>query len=366
MPPKNSKELPFMKEALRLAERGRGRVHPNPLVGAVLVKNNRIIGRGAHERFGGPHAEVNALSTSKVSTKGAALYITLEPCAHHGKTPPCTDLILKKQIKKVVVAAHDPNPLVSGKGLLLLKKSGVHVVTGVMEKEAMALNRDFNYWVRKKTPYVIVKVAQSLDGKIATRTGQSRWITSRAARLFGHKLRAASDAVLVGVNTVLKDNPLLSARGGKTPFQPVKVILDSRLRTPSNARIFSKRSSGAVILAVTRQAPKARWGRFKNKAEILLVKEKAGRVDLAALLKILGKRGILQVLIEGGGETVGCAISQKVVNEIYFFMAPMIMGGKEAIGSVGGAGISLLSQAARIKKGEAAFIGKDLLFHGIL
>lgn len=355
-----------MKRALTLAMKGQGFVHPNPLVGAVLVKNNKIIGEGAHERFGGPHAEVNAIRRAAQSPAGATLYITLEPCAHTGKTPPCTDLILKSGIKRVVAGANDPNPLVSGKGLRILSKKGVKVTAGIMRKEAEALNKDFNHWIRAKTPYVVAKTAQSLDGKIATKSGQSQWITGPEARRYGQRLRAACDAILVGVNTILRDDPLLSVRQGKGAPQPLKIVLDSRLKTPPRARIFSKESPGNVILAVTRKAPRNKGRLFRGKAEILVVKEKGGKVDFTALLKSLGKRGVVSVLIEGGGEVIGEAFSSKVVNEVYFFIAPKIIGGRTAIPSVGGAGVSSLKDAAAIWNLEVRPVGKDLLAHGVL
>src|SRR3989338_3205858 len=203
----------FMEKAIQIAKRGIGKVSPNPIVGAVLVKNHKVIGEGAHLRFGGPDAEVNAiLNAKKKDLTGATLYVSLEPCAHQGKTPPCTGLILKKNIRRVVIGARDPNPAVSGRGVRILKQRGVKVLTGVLEKEASELNKGYNRWIRTKKPYVIVKAAQSLDGKIATRTGQSRWISGGPARKFGHQLRAASGAVLVGVNTVLRDNPRLDVR----------------------------------------------------------------------------------------------------------------------------------------------------------
>ncbi len=356
----------FMTKALRLAKHGSGKVHPNPLVGAVVVKNGKIVGEGAHERFGGPHAEVNAISKAKSSAHGAALYITLEPCAHYGKTPPCVDLILKNKIAKVVIGAKDPNPLVSGKGIRILKRAGIRVMTGVLEKKTTELNRDFNHWMRNKAPYVIVKIAQSLDGKIATHTGQSRWITQKAARVLSHELRAASDAILVGVNTVAKDNPLLNVRYGAGAARPVRIILDSHLRVSPRARIFSDRSGGPVIVAVTKKANRRRWEAFRGKAEILPVKEKNGKVDLRALMKVLGKRGIVRLLIEGGGEVVGSAFAQKVVNEVYFFVAPMIIGGKRSIASVGGPEIASLKNAVKIKNFKAFFAGKDLLIRGTL
>ncbi|MBI4352734.1 MAG: bifunctional diaminohydroxyphosphoribosylaminopyrimidine deaminase/5-amino-6-(5-phosphoribosylamino)uracil reductase RibD [Candidatus Omnitrophica bacterium] len=363
-----TKDVFFMRRAIGLARRGVGRVHPNPLVGAVVVKGGRIIGEGAHEKFGGPHAEVCAIGSAKANPAGSTLYVTLEPCDHFGKTPPCTDFILQKGVRKVVVAAKDPNPLVSGKGLRRLRKKGVRVVTGVLEKEALELNKDFRHWIRKRMPYVTVKVAQSLDGKIATRTGLSRWITGREARLWGHQLRAFSDAVLVGVNTLLKDDPRLDVRlpKGREGRQsaPARVVLDSSLRTPPQARLFSKGTRGPVILAVTKKAAKKRIGLFKGKAEILWVKEKGGRVDLRSLFEMLGKRGIVRVLIEGGGETIASAFAERLVQEAYFLIAPKILGGRKAAPSVGGKGAGTLKEALSLDKVEARFLGKDLLVHG--
>ncbi|MGH7198748.1 MAG: bifunctional diaminohydroxyphosphoribosylaminopyrimidine deaminase/5-amino-6-(5-phosphoribosylamino)uracil reductase RibD [Candidatus Omnitrophota bacterium] len=348
-------DLCFMRRALELAKRGEGSVHPNPMVGAVLVKNNRVIGEGAHERFGGPHAEANALRKAGSGASGATLYVTLEPCAHFGKTPPCVDLILRHKIKKVVVAARDPNPLVSGKGLRKLRKAGVRVETGVLEAEAERMNRAYGHWIRKKTPYVIVKVAQSLDGRITARPGQPRWITGGEARKFSHGLRAASDAVLVGVNTVLKDDPRLNVRFGHRGRAPLKIVLDSGLRTPPDARIFS--SQKKPILAVTRKAPLGRFARYKHKAEILSVPERGGRVDLKALLKLLGRRGVVQLMIEGGGEVIREAFARNVVNEVYLFIAPSVLGGRHEAGPV---------NLSRIRDFQVSAVGKDLLIHGVL
>ncbi len=361
---KHEDDFHFMSKALRLAKRGVGKVHPNPLVGAVLVKNNRIIGQGAHRKFGGPHAEREAILNAKERVAAATLYVTLEPCAHFGKTPPCADFILKNKIKKVVVAARDPNPLVNGRGLGLLKKKGVRVVTGVMEKEATRLNRDFNHWIRKKMPYVTVKIAQSLDGKIATKHGESRWITGDAARRFGHRLRAFSDAVLVGANTVQNDDPLLSVRTAGPGRQPLKIILDSYLRVSPKARLFSKESPGPVMIAVTRKATVRRKSLFRGKAEIVECREKNGKVDLGSLFRFLGRRGIVNLLVEGGGETVGGVLSEKLAHEVYFFVAPLIIGGKNAVTSVGGEGISLLRDAVKIKDLEVRRIGRDFMLHG--
>ncbi len=356
-----------MKKAVALARRGIGKVHPNPLVGAVLVKKNHVAGQGFHGSFGAPHAEVNAIQSAKGrGAEGSTLYVTLEPCAHFGKTPPCADFIIRNKIKEVVVGALDPNPLVSSKGIRRLKKAGVRVRTGILKEECEMLNRDFNHWIQKRMPYVIVKVAQSIDGNIATKTGESQWISGEASRRLSQRLRAESDAILVGINTVLQDNPRLSVRHLKKTHQPVKVILDSRLRISSKAQIFSKASPGPVILAVTRKAGKAKQNLFKGKAEILAVREKNGKIDLRALLSLLAKRGILRVLIEGGGEVIGEAFSEKLVQEIYFFIAPKIIGGSEARRSVAGKGIARLKDAFKIRQLKIERIGEDFLIHGRL
>ena len=356
------KDIHFMKQALALAKRGRGFVHPNPLVGAVLVKNNQIIGRGFHACLGKAHAEVNAFRSARRRAEGAALYVTLEPCAHFGKTPPCIDGIIQNKIREVVVGAMDPNPLVSGKGIKILKKAGIKVRCGILKSECEALNADYDYWTKKKIPYAVVKIAQSLDGKIATKTGESRWITGEAARSFSHVLRAGSDAILVGVNTVLKDDPLLSTRSRKSR-SPVKVILDSRLRTPLTAKIFSKDSPGKVLLAVTKKAQAHQWKKFEGKAEIILVREKNGKTALRELFYTLAKMGIVRVLIEGGGEVIADAFAEDLVREAYFFIAPKIIGGREAVPSVGGKGIARLQDAVRLKNSEIRKIGGDFLIH---
>lgn len=363
-------DILFMRRALKLARRGQGCVHPNPMVGAVLVKDGRIVGEGFHERFGGPHAEVNAIRRSRRTPKGCTLYLTLEPCSHVGKTPPCAELILKSGIKKVVIATKDPNPVVNGRGAQMLKKAGVQVTEGVLTQEARALNRDFSHWVRQRMPYGVVKIAQSLDGKIATRTGESHWISGPEARDVSQTLRAASDAVLVGVRTILQDNPYLSVRNGmekKNGFRPpVKVILDGALRTPLHANIFSGKSTGGVILAATRRAPKNRIRLLRKKAEVLVLPGRGGRVDLKSLFKELAKRGIVSVLVEGGGETIAEALNRKLAQELYWFVAPKIIGGRGAPASVGGSGIDSLKRSFAVRQMSVRRIGEDLLVHGFL
>lgn len=352
-----------MKKALRLAKRGAGRVHPNPLVGAVLVKNGHIIGEGAHEKFGWPHAEVSAIRAAQ-GAAGATLYVTLEPCPHTGKTPPCTDLILRVGIKKVVIAAPDPNPLVSGRGISTLRKKGVDVSVGVLEAEALELNKDYNHWVKEKTPYTILKFAQSLDGKIADSSGRSRWISGEDSRALSHGLRGEADAILVGVNTVLKDDPLLSARlASFRRTQPVKVVLDTHLRTPLNARIFSKASPGAVILATGVKETHPKFKSLRSKAELLRVPLKKGRIDLRSLFRALGRKGITHLLIEGGSEVTADVLAQKLAHEVYCFISPVILGGKSAPGSVGGAGFDL-KKALKLRSVTTQRIGEDLLVRG--
>ena len=362
-----------MRRALEVARRGEGRVHPNPLVGAVLVKNGRILSEGAHERFGGPHAEVNALRGIKKIPSGTTLYLTLEPCDHFGKTPPCTEVILRSGVRKVVFAMRDPNPAVAGRGYKKLKKQGVTVRAGVLEKEAQLMNRHYTYWIKNKRPYITVKVGQSLDGKIATRTGRSRWITGDSARQRAHELRRQSDAVLVGVSTVLNDNPLLTVRlprrqaglPGRHP-QPLKVVLDTSLKTPKRAQLLSKKSPGPTLIFTTRRAA-LRAKRYGGRAQVVVVPEKkAGRLDWRAILRELGRRGVTSLLVEGGGEVIGSLFSEGRVQEAYFFMAPRIIGGRDAVGSVGGQGVSDLRRAASFKHWEAERVGDDLLFHGTL
>lgn len=353
-----------MSRALDLARRGTGSVHPNPLVGAVVVRKGRILAEGWHARFGGPHAEIVALSRLKSIPRDSILYVTLEPCAHHGKTPPCVSALISRGIKTVVVAAKDPDPRVNGKGFRALRRAGVQVVEGVLRQEAEKLNCDFAHWTRTRLPYVVIKAAQTLDGKIATRTGQSRWITGRVARAAGHRLRAGSDAILVGVNTVLKDDPLLSARGVHTHRQPLKVILDGQLRVSPRARVFSRISPGPVLIACTRQAPSARKKALRKKAEVLELPSRAGRVDLKALLRHLGKRGVVRLLVEGGAETISSFLTLKLAHEAFFFVAPKILGGRTALASVGGLGPVSVRQALRLKHFTFEKIGEDLLIRG--
>jgi len=353
----------WMRQALKLARRGLSYVHPNPMVGAVLVKNNRMVGAGYHRRYGGPHAEVEALARAGVKAKGATLYLNLEPCAHWGKTPPCVDAVIAAGIKRVVAAFRDPNPKVAGKGFRKLRAAGIAVVTGVLEEEARELNRAFLHWIQSRRPYVTLKTASSLDGKIATAKGESKWITGPEARSAGHRLRAEVDAIAVGVGTILADDPLLTAHGrGRNP---VRVIFDSRLRTPLKAHSLD--ASAPTWILIDRSTPLR--AAFKKKTGVRLQairRQKPGRLDIKAALDWLGAQGITHLLVEGGGEINSAFLEADLVDELIWFVAPKIIGGKEARTAVEGQGIFRLAQAQKLTRFQVTRIGQDLCIRGSL
>lgn len=317
----------FMARALELARLGRYGAHPNPMVGAVIVKGGRVIGEGAHLRWGGPHAEINALRACRVGPAGADLYVTLEPCSTSGKTPPCTEALIRAKLRNIYIGARDPNPANAGKAPALLRRAGLKVTTGVLRKDCEALNPAFNKFMKTGLPYVTVKIAQSLDGRIADAAGRSRWISSPQSRKETHKLRAQADAVLAGIGTVLADDPLLNVRGVKVPRQPWVVALDSSFRVPHKAQIFKNER---VIVATTRRASVTAMKRLPHDAKILVLPSEKGRVSLAALLKELGKLGISHVLVEGGGQVAGAFISEGLADRFVCFVAPVIIGGTES------------------------------------
>jgi len=357
-----------MQAALKLAVKAQGRTRPNPMVGAVVVRAGRIVGTGWHQKAGQPHAEVLALRRAGPRARGATLYVSLEPCAHTGRTPPCAQAIADAGIRRVVAAMSDPNPKNQGRGIRQLKAQGIQTSVGLLEKEARAINRVFITWMSAGRPFVTVKVAQSLDGKIATRTGSSRWISGRQAREWVHRLRAQVDAILVGVETVLKDDPRLTVRGpltlslskGERRRSPVRVILDSHLRTPPMARIFSSRMT--VIIATTARASKEREQRLlRAGAEILRLPGRNGRVDIRALLKRLARREISHLLIEGGGEVIASAFEARAVDRIVCIIAPAVIGGRDAPTGVEGTGVKSLDAAIPLRNVQVRQLGKDLL-----
>lgn len=358
----------FMKQALKLALKARGQTSPNPLVGAIVVKNGKILGKGYHRKAGLAHAEVMALDRAGRASSGATLYVTLEPCSHFGRTPPCVNKILASGIKEVVFAMYDPNPLNNGKGAQFLRRHRIKVIAGILEKEAREINQVFIKYVTKRLPFVTVKVAQSLDGKIATPSGNSRWITSEASRRFVHRLRSQVDAILVGINTVLRDNPLLSCRylGYLHKRQPKKIIVDSRLRLSPALNIFSPHSPAQIIIATTRFAPQKRVLYFSKKAQVIVVKNKEKRVDLRDLMKRLAKQGITHVLIEGGGEIIASALKMGLVDRMIVFISPKIIGGRDAPTAVEGEGIKRLKEAKNLKDIRLKRFGQELIIEGRL
>jgi len=353
----------FMDLALRLALKGKGKTSPNPMVGALVVKNGRIVGRGYHEKVGLPHAEVIALDDAGVKAKGATLYVTLEPCTHFGRTPPCVDKIIKSGIKKVIVGMVDPNPLNNGKGIHILKAQKIRVEAGFLENKLRKLNEAFIKYITRKIPFVTVKVGESLDGKIATRTGDSKWITSDRSRAYAHRLRSNYDAIIVGVNTILRDNPKLDAWFSRK--QLVKIVVDSQLSIHEEANIFSRRSSVIIVTLPVKSGQETENRKIlAQKARILEVKERAGQINLKDMMKRLVQLGITNILVEGGGTLIGGLFDEGLVDKVLFFISPKIIGGKEAISSVMGGGIARIDKAVKLKEVKLKRIGEDFLIEG--
>lgn len=356
----------FIRRALTLARRGRGKTSPNPLVGAVVVKNGRIVGEGYHRKAGGPHAEVIALERAGGKAAGATLYISLEPCCHTGKkTPPCTGTIIASGVSRVVVAMEDPNPKVSGKGIRQLEDAGIDVSVGTLGSEAQKLNEVFRKYITTGTPFVRLKIAQTLDGKIATASGESQWITGEASRKHGHRLRSWSDAILVGVETVIHDDPLLTVRSVKGK-SPLRIVVDSTLRTPVSARVVNENPEYTII-ASTSAAPAEKLQSLRERGvEVLVVEDENGRASLSALMKALGERGVTSVLIEGGAEIAASALKSRIVDKAFFFIAPRIMGGKDSLTAIGGKSPASLSGAVGLVDVTVRRLGEDLLVEGYL
>jgi diaminohydroxyphosphoribosylaminopyrimidine deaminase/5-amino-6-(5-phosphoribosylamino)uracil reductase len=348
----------FMKRALKLASRARGRTSPNPMVGAVLVKNGRIIAEDYHKRAGTPHAEVLVLGEAGDRARGATLYVTLEPCCHKGKrTPPCVDSIIRSGVRKLFVAVHDPNPKVSGRGVKRLEKAGVEVNVGVLDKEARKLNEAYTKYITRNRPFVIIKTAMTLDGKIATPTGESKWITGEKARRLVHRLRSESDAILTAVGTVKADDPELTARirGGRTP---VRIVIDPELSVPDGSRVLS---SPPETFIVTR---KNNHKRERLKAAGIKFIDFTGSLHLDWLMRELAGMGIMSVLIEGGSSLNSYALNDGVVDRAMFFIAPKIIGGKDSYPAVGGTLYRNLADSFRIADIKTRRLGGDILIEG--
>jgi diaminohydroxyphosphoribosylaminopyrimidine deaminase/5-amino-6-(5-phosphoribosylamino)uracil reductase len=357
-----------MQLALALAEKGCGWTSPNPMVGALVVKNERIVGRGYHQRAGGPHAEVNAIDDAGDDARAATLYVTLEPCNHVGRTGPCTHKILQAGIRRVVVAMADPNPDVQGGGSRYLQERGVKVATGILETQARELNESFVAWVTTGTPFVIVKCAATLDGRIATRTGDSRWVTGPAARQYVHQLRHRVDGIMVGVQTVKKDDPSLTTRlDGQTGADPTRIVLDTHLSLAPAARVLRQASSAPTwVVGGPMAAPDRRRGLERVGARIITAPVQAGRIDLAALLPQLGAMGITSLLIEGGAAVIGSAFAAGIVDKVCFFYAPKILGGDDGVPICRGPGPDRMQQSIPIHDLSVSCFGPDVMLQGYL
>jgi diaminohydroxyphosphoribosylaminopyrimidine deaminase/5-amino-6-(5-phosphoribosylamino)uracil reductase len=358
-------ELQFMNKAIALARRGLSRVSPNPQVGCVLVKKGKIISQGYHQYFGGPHAEINALREAGLKAKGSTLYINLEPCCHYGKTSPCTEAIIEAGVKQVIVGMVDPNPLVNGKGLRRLKARGIKIKLGVLGAECAKLNEPYIKYITRELPFVILKSAMSLDGKIATPRGDSKWITNETSRRYVRRLRGQVDAILVGIDTVLQDNPgLLSSHFGK---KPIRVVLDSQLRIPLNARVLNSRAP--TIVASHKEADKKRIDSLEARGvEVLRIpkwkKHPQRGLDLRYLMKKLARRGVVSLLVEGGGKVNASALESGLVDKVLFFIAPKIIGGRNSVTPVEGEGVDKIGQAIKLKDIKFRRLGPDILFEG--
>lgn len=354
----------YMRLAMQLAGNAIGRTSPNPLVGAVIVKDNRVVGCGWHRKAGTPHAEVHALNQAGELAQGADVYVTLEPCAHYGKTPPCSKALVEAKVKNVYGGLLDVNPKVAGKGFKILEDAGIHVEYGFLQDELRKQNEVFFKWIEHKKPFIVLKAAMTLDGKIATATGQSKWITNETSRAYGYKLRDIYDGIMVGINTVIEDNPMLTARvdGGKNP---IRIVVDSSLKIDINANVVQDKSAKTII-ATTDKANKDKILKLQAQdVDVIVVdKDENDKVDIEKLLDILGQQNICSILVEGGATLSGSFVAKKLVDKVYFFIAPKIIGGKEAKTPVAGTGILNLQEALALKDIQIEKLEEDILIIG--
>lgn len=354
-----------MERALHLAAGGRGRTSPNPMVGAVLTRRGAIVGEGYHAFAGGEHAEVAAIRAAGELARGGTCFVTLEPCAHHGKTPPCTEALIQAGITRAVVAGYDPNPLVAGRGVERLRAAGVTVEVGLLQEEAAQLNEAYFTYVQTGRPFVILKAAMSLDGKLATRTGDSQWITGELSRQRVHQMRNAVDAVVIGIGTVLKDDPMLTARvDAEEGRDPLRVVIDSRGRLPVDARLL-RTGSQPVLVAVGPRVSQARLATLRRQdAEVIVLPRGEGGLSLPHLFRELGRREITSVMIEGGGKLATSALQGGIVDKLVLMLAPILIGGRKASTLFQGDGADKLTEALRIRQLTVERIGDDILLEG--
>jgi diaminohydroxyphosphoribosylaminopyrimidine deaminase/5-amino-6-(5-phosphoribosylamino)uracil reductase len=361
-----------MKMALDLAKKGEGFTSPNPMVGAVIVKDGRVVGKGYHQAAGKAHAEVNALDNAGILARNATLYVALEPCNHTGRTPPCTEKLVSAGIRRVVAAMTDPNPEVKGGGLEYLKSRGIRVTSGVCEAQAKRLNEAFIKYVGSKRPFTMVKCAATLDGHIATKTGDSRWVTGEESRQFVHRLRHAVDAIMVGINTVEKDDPSLTTRIASPaknfkPKDPIRIILDTRLRISEKAKLLRLHSRSDTILVIGPSVSEDKKGRLeKSGVRIIEMPLKNDLIDLDRLMDRLGSLEVTSLLIEGGGRVIASALSAGIVDKIYFFYAPKILGGDDGIPICKGPGAAVMNHCIAVKDIRVQRFGDDVMIEGYI
>lgn len=358
-------DIRFMQRAMELAQRGEGAVGPNPLVGAVIVRNGRIIGAGWHEQWGGPHAERNALARSSEPPTGATLYVTLEPCCHHGKTPPCTDAVIAAGIKRVVIGLLDPNPLVAGKGVERLRKAGIEVESGLLEEALRHQNRVFLKYITTKRPWVVLKSAMTLDGKIATHTGDSRWVTGEEARHRVHEMRREYMAILVGRGTVEADDPMLNCRLKGEPRQPVRIVADSSASISLESQLIRTARELRTVIAHTKRAEASKIEALKRAgAECWCCEEVDGHLSMEDLMQQIGAAGLDSVLVEGGGTIADSLLRAGLIDEVAFFIAPKLIGGAEAKTPIQGLGFARMGEAVNLEEVTTERYGDDLLICG--
>lgn len=361
-------ESQYMERALTLAKLGWGKTRPNPLVGAVIVKEGKIIAEGYHHYFGGDHAEVDALKKIEFAAEGATMYVSLEPCSHYGKTPPCVEAIIKSKVKKVVVALQDPNPQVAGKGIKILRENGIEVISGVLEEEARKLNEIFIKYITTSKPFCILKTAMTLDGKIATYSRDSKWITEEDAREYVHHIRDRVAGIMVGISTVLADDPQLNTRiPDREVSQPARIIVDSKLRIPLDSKVVKTAKQQPTLVATTYKASKEKIEELAEAGvEILLVEEEKEKVSLEDLMLRLGKRKIDSILLEGGGTLNYSALEAGIVDKVMSFISPKIIGGRDAITPVEGTGKYLIKEAFIVEDIALQKFEKDILIEGYI
>ncbi|KEI06782.1 bifunctional diaminohydroxyphosphoribosylaminopyrimidine deaminase/5-amino-6-(5-phosphoribosylamino)uracil reductase RibD [Clostridium botulinum] len=361
-------DLRYMKRAINLSKLGIGYTYPNPLVGAVIVKDNKIIGEGYHQHFGENHAEINALKNAKEDVNGATMYVTLEPCSHYGKTPPCANAIVKSGIKKVIIGMRDPNSLVAGRGIRILKDNGIEVIQGVLEEEIKKVNEIFIKYITTKLPFCILKTAMTLDGKIATRDGDSKWISNEISRQYVHEIRHRVAGIMVGIGTVFEDNPSLTTRlNNKKGRDSTRIIVDSKGRIPIDSKVLNIESQAKTIIVTTELASREKIEVIRSKgAEVIITPLCDDRVDLKHLMRELGERNIDSVLLEGGAELNYSALNEGIVDKVVSFISPKIIGGKEAKTPVGGVGKRTMSECVNLENIKLSQFEEDIVIEGYI